>query len=469
MMKRTLALAALGIACSGGGQKGAPAATPATPATAAAEAPRLRPAPGADLDGPLPPPSPPPRAQVAKDAAVLDLGSDRPVVAVEVPRPPRGGAAAFTFGDERRGWVARIPETNQLPSPAYGDGRIYISGGFESISFYALDADSGQIVWASQALEDNGPTAAIYEDGKVIFNTESCTLFVLDAATGRKLWYKYLGDPTLAQPAVSEGLIFASHPSDGGPALSAYKLSNGDVVWTRTVGGELLAAPVVAGDSVYASTIEGWTYRFVRKTGKQVWAKPLKATTAPWIYGNELFVSRREGSKELQVVVSATTGEIVARQSDVAAAYLGDVPRDLGDWKKVWAFEGSRPVVLGGVKYEAMGGLVRASDPLSGDPMWIRRYAAGEGKRSTGAVAVAGPQVVVSTRKGEVFGLDIDTGYTLWSYGIGHEVVAQPIVARGWIYAATTDGTVVALNVADTSLDGWHMWGGDPHHNGLVQ
>ena len=71
----------------------------------------------------------------------------------------------------------------------------------------------------------------------------------------------------------------------------------------------------------------------------------------------------------------------------------------------------------------------------------------------------------MSTRAGQLFGLDVDTGYTLWAYDVGHAVVAQPIVARGWVYVATTDGQVIALEVADTSLDGWHMFGGNPRHN----
>jgi outer membrane protein assembly factor BamB len=82
------------------------------------------------------------------------------------------------------------------------------------------------------------------------------------------------------------------------------------------------------------------------------------------------------------------------------------------------------------------------------------------------SVAVAGPALVLSTRAGELFGLDVDTGYTLWGYRLGHHVTAEPIVAKGWVYTATTDGRVVALHVADPSLDGWHMFGGNARHNG---
>src|SRR5262249_25106412 len=155
------------------------------------------------------------------------------------------------------------------------------------------------------------------------------------------------GDPTLAQVAVADGLVFSSHPGNG-QELSAYRLTNGEPVWSHSIDGELLAAPIVGGDSVYASTIAGTTYRIARKTGALVWARPLAATTAPWVAGNELYVTRRHAGKEQLVVASAATGAIL-RTQQTSTASSGDVPVGgvgaLPDWKTVWAFEGSRPVV----------------------------------------------------------------------------------------------------------------------------
>lgn len=423
------------------------------------------PAPGMDLEGPVPPPAR--GARRPGKGVTLDLGADRPAVTLQLPRPPAGAAAVFTFADGRKGWVARIPETAQLPSVAYGGGRIFVSGGFDSRSFYALDAGDGHMLWASQQLEDNGPTAPTFEDDRVIFNTESCTLFAIDARSGRKLWFRTLGDPTLAQPSVADGLVFASHPSDaGGQALSALRIENGRRVWQRPIDAELLAAPIVAGGALYAATLSGRVYRFEARTGKRSWSKPLLATSAPWVVGDELFLSRRAGDKEEQVVVSAETGQLLRAHRAVRAGYLADVPRDMDSWQKVWGFEGSRPVVVDGVRYEGTGDSIQASDVTTGEAFWTRRHPKGGRARSLGAVAVAGSQVVVASRAGQLYGLDIDTGYTLWSYDLGKPITAQPIIARGWIYATTTDGQVVALNVADASLDGWHMWGGSPSHNG---
>lgn len=467
-----LVIAALGIGIGCGCGSADPPAPP--PAPASLEPAVARPLPGVDLTGPIAPPdrSTPARLATAPDDHTpersSDLASDRAVVRVAVPTPPLGGAVRFQFAEDRAGWVARIPDAGELPAVAYGGDKIFVSGGFQSVTFYGLDAATGHLDWATTNLEDNGPTAPVYDDGRVVFNTESCTVFALDAATGKRLWLKKLGDPTLAQTAVAGGVVFAAHPADGGHELSAYRVGDGVWLWSRWVGSELLASPVVAGDAVYASTVAGWTFAFARRDGKPLWAKPLHATTAPWPAGDELFVTRRQGGKEQQIVVAAATGAIV-REHDVShGAYARDVPADGADWRAVWGFEGSRPVVDRGVRYVAMGGELRASDAASGTPLWQRRYARHPDTRSLGSVALAGAQVIVSTRDGQLFGLDVDTGYTLWSYDLGHPVHAEPVVARGWVYAATDDGYVIALHVADPTLDGWHMFGGNAAHDGLV-
>jgi Ca-activated chloride channel family protein len=468
MSHRCSRLAALlgvvvGVGCGSSGSQDTP---PPSVAPTIPDAPR--PAPGADLDGPIPLPDPL-AAAPRGTAAAVDMMTDRAIVMVSVPTPPLGAALAFTFADDRRAWVTQIPDSVQLPSVAFAHDQIYVSGGFESVSFYSLDAKTGKVNWATTNLEDNGPTAAVVEDDDVLFNTESCTLFSLDARTGKRNWHRFLGDPTLSQIAVVDGLVYASHPGEYGPGeqfLSAYRVKTGAPVWTREIGTELLATPVVSGDSVYVSTVEGYTFRFDHRTGKQRWKRALHATTAPWIAGDELFVGRRIRGKEQQIVVATETGKILREHTTSAGAYASDVPTSIADWKTVWAFEGSRPVVDHGIRYVAMGNEVHASDASSGETLWTRRYPGSADKRSLGSVALAGSALVVSSRDGKIYGFDVDTGFTLWSYDLGQRITAEPIIAKGWLYATTTTGLVIALEVADPALDGWHMFGGNAQKNG---
>ena len=268
--------------------------------------PTARPHPGIDLAGPITVPVRRGPVSPRTPVAMLDLANDRVVVPVDVPIPPAGGAIAFSFGDDRAAWAAHIPDSIQIPALAYGEGRVYVSGGFEARTFYALDATTGHAeVGDDQILEDDGPTrAGLRRWARRVQHRELHAVRARRAKTGRRLWFRKIGDPTLAQTAVADGLVFASHPSEDGQALTAYRVRDGAPMWTSWIGRELLAAPVIAGDSVYASTTGGATFRFIRATGKHVWTAALGATTAPWIDGDELFVTRLKAGNEQQIVVT---------------------------------------------------------------------------------------------------------------------------------------------------------------------
>ncbi len=49
-----------------------------------------------------------------------------------------------------------------------------------------------------------------------VFNTESCTLFAVDADTGKQLWSHWLGDPLTSTPTIAGGVVFTSYPANGG-------------------------------------------------------------------------------------------------------------------------------------------------------------------------------------------------------------------------------------------------------------
>ena len=106
-----------------------------------------------------------------------------------------------------KGWRVIIPGQRPLATPAVVDGRIFLGGGFGSYDFYAFDAKTGNVSWQYQT-SDDGPTAAVVDDGYVAFNTESCELEVL-TVEGRPVWKHWLGDPLMSMPAIGKGNPFA--------------------------------------------------------------------------------------------------------------------------------------------------------------------------------------------------------------------------------------------------------------------
>src|SRR6516225_6189947 len=113
------------------------------------------------------------------------------------------------------GFEISLPSGAPVPTPTVYKGKLYVSGGFHSKEFYCFDATDGKFVWGIN-LDDDGPTSAVCDDGVTLFNTESCTLFAVDSATGKHLWSYWLGDPLTSTPTVANGKVFTSYPARGG-------------------------------------------------------------------------------------------------------------------------------------------------------------------------------------------------------------------------------------------------------------
>ena len=124
------------------------------------------------------------------------LRGELPQVAAAVPWVGRNGG---------KGWKVSVPGRRPLATPALADGRLFLGGGFGSFDFYAFDSLTGSVLWQYQT-EDDGPTAAVVQDGFVAFNTESCELEVV-TVEGRPVWKKWLGDPLMSMPAIADGRV----------------------------------------------------------------------------------------------------------------------------------------------------------------------------------------------------------------------------------------------------------------------
>src|SRR6266516_6204061 len=220
---------------------------------------------------------------------------------VNLPAPGRDlEAVSFGTPDGKTGWVLRLTGGRPIATPAYADGMLFVGGGYGSHEFYAVDSETGNILWKIQT-GDDGPTAAVVADGFVAFNTESCTLVVVDERRGRVIWQEWLGDPLMSQPAIDKGILYMAHPAATGrpqkptefhpqPAspggshrLLAADLSTGRHIWEQEISGDVITAPVISDGTVYFTTFDGTSYDLNAADGSVVWVKANAATSAPVI------------------------------------------------------------------------------------------------------------------------------------------------------------------------------------------
>ena len=224
------------------------------------------------------------------------------------------------------GFTIQMPSGSPIPTPTLYRGRLYVGGGFSSKEFYCFNAVTGDYEWGV-SLSDDGPSTAVASDDSIIFNSESCTIFALDATKGTLRWAHYMGDPMMSAPSAADGRVFAVYPQapeDSESVRGADTESNsptglqptyivacldaqsGNVLWRRWIDGDCISAPVVAGGDLHLATLPGTLYRFRVSDGEILGAWHARATSAPALADNRVFFTRRTdapGSAPTEAIV----------------------------------------------------------------------------------------------------------------------------------------------------------------------
>jgi Ca-activated chloride channel family protein len=454
----------------------------------------------------------------------IDLGA---AMNVNLPTPRQDlVAASFGTPDGRSGWVLRLPGGRPIATPAYADGMLFVGGGYGSHEFYAVDAETGRVIWKIQT-GDDGPTAAVVADGLVAFNTESCTLVVVDEWTGRVIWQEWLGDPLMSQPAIDKGILYMAHPAATGrpqkraefhprPAspggshrLLAADLRTGRHIWEQEISGDVITAPVLSDGTVYFTTFDGSSYALNAADGSLLWLKVNAATSAPVIANGQLYETRKglAGKETTEGLARVDAKQGNARDKDLIAPSRADYLRkDNGGGVAIsaqataaldssvgfgapppaaklaqansnlgvssvagaWAFQGSRAAVSKGQILNAQGNYINSVRASDGRQSWqaevVGSHAAAGGQIFS-PPAVGRDFLYLAGADGHLVSVNQNDGGVGFSYALKAPIAFQPALAKGNVYAGTSDGRLICLKTGNKDADGWYAWGGNAQHN----
>lgn len=445
----------------------------------------------------------------------IDLDRAMPV---ELPEGPPLKAVAFTTKDGRSGWVVQIPGNRPIATPAYADGKVFVGGGYGSHEFYAFDATTGKVDWKIST-SDDGPSAAVVEDDCVAFNTESCTVIITDARTGRILWQEWLGDPLMSQPAISHGRLYIAFPagqrdhrsdskSGYGFRMLCADLHTGKHFWEQEIPTDVISAPVVDRDNVYFTCMDGTSFCLDALTGAVKWTKETSGASAPLIVkGNAVFTQKQvlggnisEGIRQVDSIrgayadrgltaagsakylranagggVNLSSAAQKSLDSSVgfstapAASAMGKANSQLGVNSVVggWSYQGSRVAHANGQFYNAQG-MTLNSVSTSGKAAW-RAKASGKGVNADQQLfsppSMGAKNMYLGSGLGYVASIRQSDGAQKFLYNFKQPIVFQPALANGNVYMGTANGLVICLKTGDRDADGWTMWGGNAQHN----
>ena len=301
-------------------------------------------------------------------------------------------------------------EWGSWSSPAYHDGKVFISSGKKT---YCLNAQSGAILWTfvnptNQASCNGGPAVA----GGMVFcsDWDGRHYYALNENTGQELWRFQVAGYAQGTPAYADGKVYLTSwefYANKNSHIYCLNAENGSLVWHQDGNGDqsTCGSPTVAGGKVFVTTYNFYGYGKVAAldagNGSPVWATTVQRTDSTPAYANgRLYLCGGcvNYSEQQTYCVDAATGGIiwqtpvelglgnwtcsvavadgkvfVGKPSDSFFDYAGTYALNAATGNVVWSYDqgGSSPAVANGRVYTLGGGKVYAFGQLEQEyPAW---------------------------------------------------------------------------------------------------
>jgi outer membrane protein assembly factor BamB len=363
---------------------------------------------------------------------------------------------------------------------------------------------------------------------------------VCEAETGRVVWEEWLGDPLMSQPAIAMGKLFIAYPAhqrkprfvssmtvaEKREAIDDAKkflrperfrhqmlcadLMTGEHLWERDITADVITAPVVHGDQLFFTCMDGTSFCLDASDGRVVWQKQDAGTSAPLVWGRHVFKMHKdsqdqsieealkrtprgsgEGLEEspmfsrlspyrhtaygggsgvkhshaahLDAGVGFAVGPAAAKL-DVASAHLG-----VSTVSGAWAYQGSRPARGKHGICNAQGNTVYCVTEDDASATKWRAEVKGATVNPDDQIflppALGRESIYLTSMLGHIVSLHQETGAVGILYSTDRPISFQPTLAAGSVFVGTSDGLLLCINTGSPDADGWYMWGGNAQHN----
>ncbi|MEJ2764282.1 outer membrane protein assembly factor BamB [Photobacterium sp. MCCC 1A19761] len=179
-------------------------------------------------------------------------------------------------------------------------GKLFI--GSENGEVIALDEETGEIAWRTP-VEGEVLAKPLVDEGLVVVNTGRGVLQALDADTGKPAWQLSSEVPNLtlrgdsAPVSISGGIFWGQ--ANG--RLAGALMNTGQMLWQQPIGSpkggteidrlvDVDAAPVIAGDRLYAVGYNGNLVSIELRTGQAAWKRSYSSAKDFVIDGSQLYL-----------------------------------------------------------------------------------------------------------------------------------------------------------------------------------
>jgi len=332
-------------------------------------------------------------------------------------------------------------------TPAIHNDVVYVANREGEVE--ALSLENGDTLWETDVREN--PTFWPWETtesaklsggilqayGKIFVGSEHGYLTALDRETGEVVWRKTMPGEVLAKPAAGDGLIFVNL---GSGKLLAVHPDTGEERWSfeqevppLTLRGQ--SSPTVANGGVLLGLETGKLSVLISENGYSAWSAEIASP---------------KGASEFERLVDVDTQALISGPYAYAIAYNGNLAAvDIRSGNVVWKREYSsyRDLSMDGQSIYVVDsdGVIYGLDKTSGIERWSQP--ALRGWYLTGPT-VAGKYLALGDQEGNLHWLDKETGELVSREDFDSSgFFIEPVVAGDKLILYTRDGEVSAVKI----------------------
>jgi outer membrane protein assembly factor BamB len=348
-----------------------------------------------------------------------------------------------------------------MGTPTIVGNKMFAPECYYSPNYYCLNATTGEYIWGVQ-LGESGPSPAVFHNDVILINTESCTLYALDANTGELLWSKWLAGYLYTTPSAKGDNVFVVYenrsPNSKGESrvLANFDLRTGKTNWMKWLDDEAIASPVLADNEVHVASHSGKYYVFDQESGNEkVRSQSINAISSPTITDDGIYITVEQANKEQLVLLDKSNLNIKRRyNTDLNPEFVSDA-----NLFENMNFNGSHPIVYKNKIVLLLDkDKLRAFDAKSEKLLWEKPTDA----LSNQIPIVANDRVVVAGRDGKIKSYNIYNGSSQELSNVEGEIDGQPIAHKGRLIISA--GGILTV-IRSLILPNWNQWNKDAEHN----
>jgi outer membrane protein assembly factor BamB len=280
------------------------------------------------------------------------------------------------------------------------DGVAYI--GNASGRIYALSMRFGKVMWRHDTPHGKMASSLAVVGRELVYHSMDGQVFVLDRATGRLKWRKWIGSPIESSPIVRHGVDYFGAWNG---RLYALDLKKRRLRWVKSLGAKITSSAAIADGVLYIGDYGGRIWALSPRTGRTRWVRSVNGR----VYGTPAVARGRV------FVPSSTGGSLTAFST--RGRYLWRV----GTGSYVY----SSPAVWGGrVFFGSYNGVFYGVSAANGRIFWR----VGTGGAISGAAVVVDGVAYAGSFAHRIVGVDALEGRVVLRFEHGHYV---PVSGNG--------------------------------------